>query len=156
MMKLSRVALVSAALFSLQASLPAMAGSYSDEMSKCLVRSTSPADRNGLVKWLFASAVLHPEIKTIANVSKEQRDTLNRSTARLLERLLTESCRTETQNAFRFEGPSTFEASFNVLGQVAGRELFTDPNVAQSMSGLLNYVDKSKLEGLFAAATMRR
>lgn len=155
-MKLTRAALAATALLALQAPAPALAGIYADEMAKCLVRSTSPADRNGLVKWLFASAVLHPEIKSIANVSKEQRDILNRSTARLFERLLTESCRAETQKAFKYEGPSTFEASFNVLGQVAGRELFTDPNVAQSMSGLLNYVDKSKLDALFAAATQKK
>lgn len=149
-MKFRDAALAAAMVCAFQA--PAMAGPYADDMAKCLVKSTSPTDRNDLVKWLFASAVMHPEIKPIASVSQEQRDSLNRTTARLFERLLTESCRAETQNAIKYEGPATFEASFNVLGQVAGRELFSDPNVAQSISGLMNYVDKSKLEAILVSA----
>jgi hypothetical protein len=151
-MKLSRAAMISAALLAIQASAPALAGPYADDMAKCLVKSTSPTDRSDLVKWLFASAVMHPEIRPIASVSQEQRDGLNRTTARLFERLLTESCRAETQNAIKYEGPATFEASFNVLGQVAGRELFSDPSVAQSISGLMHYVDKSKLEAILVSA----
>ncbi len=155
-MKSIHAVMVSAALLSILLSAPALAGPYSDEMAKCLVRSTSATDRNGLVKWLFASAVLHPEIKPIATVSDAQRDNLNRITARLFERLLTVSCRAETQNAVKYEGPTTLETSFQVLGQVAGRELFTDPNVATSMAGLMNYVDKSKLEALFLQATTKK
>ena len=35
---------------------PALAGPYSDDLTKCLVRSTTNADRNALVKWMFATA----------------------------------------------------------------------------------------------------
>jgi hypothetical protein len=132
-------------------SSPALAGPYADEMARCLVRSTSPADRNALVRWLFAAGAMHPEVMAIVSVSDAQRDELNRGMARLLERLLAESCRAETHDAAKYEGSGSFEAAFQVLGQVAGRELFSHPAVAGSMTEVTKYLDKHKLEGLAPA-----
>jgi hypothetical protein len=131
-------------------SLPALAGTYADEMGRCLVKSTSPADRTALVRWLFAAGAAHPEVVSIVSVSAAQREQLNRSIATLLERLLTESCRAQTLDAIKYEGRGAFEAAFQVLGQVAGRELFTHPAVASSMGEVDRYLDKKKLEGLVA------
>lgn len=130
----------------------ALAGPYSDDLAKCLVKSTSNVDRNALVKWMFAAAASHPEVRSIAAVSEAQLDALNQHTAKLFERLLTESCRTEAQQALRYEGQSTIEMSFGVLGQVAGRELFSDPQVTQSMAGIEHYIDKQKMEKLIDSA----
>ncbi len=66
----------------------------------------------------------------------------------LLMRLLTESCKKEAEKALEFEGDATMQASFQVLGQVAGRELFASPEVAEGMAGLEKYLDKDKLESL--------
>ena len=63
-------------------------------------------------------------------------------------RLLTDSCRTQTKEAIRYEGASTLESSFRLLGEVAGQELFSSPEVAEGMSGLENYVDEEKLNEL--------
>ena len=41
----------------------ALAGPYGEEMTKCLVRSISAADRTSLSKWLFATMALTPEIE---------------------------------------------------------------------------------------------
>jgi hypothetical protein len=130
----------------------ALAGLYADELAKCLVRATTDADKNALVKWIFASAALHPEVKSIAAVTDAQRDDLNKRMARMVERLVTESCKTQTSEALRYEGPSTLEAGFQVLGQVAARGLFADPAVAKSMSEFDKYLDKPKLERLFGAS----
>lgn len=127
----------------------AVAGPYADELAKCLVKSTTEADKNSLVKWMFAAAALHPAVKPIASVSDEQRDELNRGAARLFERLVAESCRAETQEALKNEGPSTVQAGFQVLGQVAARGLLSDPGVARGLADLGKYLDKKKMEGLF-------
>jgi hypothetical protein len=131
---------------------PAGAGVYSDELAKCLVKSTNEADRNFLVKWLFASAAVHPAVKSIASVSEVERTDLNRNAAKLFERLITESCKTQMQEAVKFEGPATLQSSFEVLGQVAGRGLFSDPDVAKSTSEFANYLDKQKIEKVFGPA----
>jgi hypothetical protein len=128
---------------------PAQAGPYADDLTKCLVRSTTGADKNALVKWMFATAALHPEVRSIASVSDAQREELNRSTARLFEKLLTESCGAEAREAVKYEGATTLEGSFNVLGQVAARALFTDPTVADGLMALGKHLSP-KLHEFFA------
>ena len=124
----------------------ASAGPYADDMAKCLVRSTTPSEKNALVKWIFAAAALHPEVKGISAVTEAQREELSKSTGKLVERLLGESCRAETQDALKYEGPQVFQSAFTVLGQVASVGLFTDPSVSGYMSDFLKYVDKAKVE----------
>ena len=136
-------------------STAANAGIYGDDMAKCLVRSTTTQDRSVLVKWIFAAAASNPEVKSMVSVTEHQRNKLNKSIAKLFERLLTDSCRKETQAAYKFEGKATISSSFNLLGQVAGRELFSDPNVTKSVSGLAQYIDQKKMSDLFASAQQK-
>ena len=63
-------------------------------------------------------------------------------------RLLTEACVEQAKKAIKYEGPATFAVSFQVLGQVAGSELFSSPEVSAAMTGLEKYTDKTKLEAL--------
>lgn len=124
------------------------AGPYTDDLSRCLVDSTSKRDRATLVKWMFSAASLHPAVKDIAKVSETQLNDANRQIANLFMKLLTESCRQETKKAVKYEGKSTIEHSFRILGQVAGQELFTSPEVAAGMSSLEEHLDEEKLKSL--------
>jgi hypothetical protein len=135
----------SLALFSSELALP---GIYTDDMARCLVNSTSVAERNGLVKWMFSSAALHPAVKSIASISEAQRQESDKYMAQFFQKLLFERCRTQTQQAVKYEGQLAFESSFTVLGQVAARELFSEPSVAKGMSNLNNYIDKQKMQTL--------
>jgi len=137
------------------ASLSAQAGIYGDDMAKCLVRSTTTQDRSALVKWIFAAAASNPEVKSMVRVTERQRNKLNKAIAKLFERLLTDSCRKETQAAYKYEGRATISTSFNLLGQVAGRELFSDPNVTKSVSGLSQYIDQKKMDDLFSSVKQK-
>jgi hypothetical protein len=128
----------------------AHAGPYSDEMAKCLVKSTSDGDKNALVKWMFAAAALHPAVQSIASVSDVERADLNKAMAKMVERLLTESCRAETVEALKNEGTSTIQTSFQVLGQAAAVRLFSDPVVAKSMGTFEQHLDRQKFEELLA------
>ena len=127
------------------------AGPYTDDLSKCLVESTSTRDRAALVKWIFSAASLHPAVRSIVSVSEEQLDEANKTAADLIMKLLTESCRQETQKALKYENEVALQASFRVLGQVAGQELFSSPEVAATMSGLDKYLDEEKLKSLIKA-----
>ncbi len=148
-MKYVKGAVISAAFaLILLASPAAFAGPYSDEMAKCLVTSTSEADKNFLVKWMFAAAALHPAVKSISSVTDAQRNELNVKTAKLFERLLTESCKKQVQTAIKYEGQSTIESAFQVLGQVAARGLFSDPAVNGFIAQLGNHIDKQKMESV--------
>lgn len=152
-MKWNQAAVISAAFsLVLMVSPSAFAGPYSDEMAKCLVTSTSEADKNFLVKWMFAAAALHPAVKSISSVTDAQRNELNVKTAKLFERLLTESCKKQVQTAIKYEGQSTIESAFQVLGQVAARGLFSDPAVNGFIAQLGNHIDKKKMESVIGPA----
>lgn len=135
-------------LSGLMLSQSAFAGLYADDLSKCLVASTTQQDRMALVRWLFSAASLHPAVKSIVTVSEKQLDESTKQTAQLFMRLLTVSCKPQAEKALQYEGPVTIELSFRVLGQVAGRELFTSPEVAVAMSKLQKYVDQKKIAAL--------
>ncbi len=129
-------------------SLTAHAGLYTDDLSRCLVEKTSKEDRASLVRWMFAAAAAHPAVAPIAKVSMEQQDGANKAVGELFTRLLTGSCKEKAKNAITYEGAAAIQMSFQVLGQVAGSELFQSPEVARVMAGLEKHVDKKKLDAL--------
>ena len=117
-------------LASLSASIYAVP--FSDEMSKCLVKSTSDADKSLLIQWVFAAMSAHPDVKALSNVSNEKGIEINKRTAGLLVSLLTERCKAETQQAVKYEGPGVLKTSFQVLGEVAMQGMMTNPDVVSS------------------------
>lgn len=127
---------------------PAHAGIYSDDLAKCLVASTSDADRSLLVRWIFSTSALHPEVASISAVTPAQREATNKGTGQLIERLLTATCRKQTREALKYEGPAAIQTSFQVLGQVAMRSLMENPEVAQGFQGMARYVDENKIREL--------
>ena len=126
--------------------LVANAGPFADDLGKCLVTSTSAEDRTALVRWIFVAAAKHPAVSSMVHVTQEQLDSANKTTAALLMKLLTQTCKTEAQKAIQNEGPQTIQLSFSVLGQVAGRELFASPQVAGATAGLAKYIDGNALQ----------
>lgn len=146
----SALAAATVATAGLLTAATAVAGPYGDEMAKCLVNSTTAADRTTFIKWMFAAMALHPDVRAMALVSDQQRDEANKTTAALFVKMVTETCRDQAQKAIRYEGAETLSTAFQVFGQVAGRELFTNPNVADGLKGLVKYLDEAKLKELAA------
>jgi len=128
----------------------ANAGPFTDEMSKCLVRSTSEADKTLLIKWIFAAMATHPDVESLSSVTPEMGEQLNKETGKLVMRLLTRSCKTETRQAVEFEGEDTFKASFGVLGQVAMQGLMANGEVSNYFSGFEKHLDAKELQRAFA------
>lgn len=135
-------------LMALGAASPAMAGPYGDDLSKCLVDSTTAEDRVALVRWMFSAVSVHPAVESMATVAPDELEKSSAAVGALFMRLLTESCLEESKTAIKYEGPATLQLSFNVLGQVAGTEMFSNPEVATATAALEKYVDKDKLEHL--------
>lgn len=142
-------------VFMCSASEGVFAGPYADDMAKCLVNSTSPEDRTLLVKWIFSAISLHPDLASMSSISTQRRDELTKGAGALFQRLLLESCRSETQAAFQNEGPQTLQYGFQILGQVAVRGLMTDPHVLEGMKGLGKSMDEKKLKALLAPDTTK-
>ena len=129
-------------------SMPAVAGPYGDDMAKCLVKATTLEDRTVFIRWLFSAMALHPDVESMATITTQQREDLSKRTGALIQRLLTESCRAETQQAIRYEGLATIQYAFQIFGQAAAGDLFSNPRVASGMKDLAKYVDQEKIKNL--------
>ena len=131
--------------------MPAHAGLYADDLSRCLVDKTTVADKSALVRWVVATTTLHPAVQSLATVSEEERTRANRDTGRLFDRLLTESCREQTRLAMKYEGAGALQSGFQTLGQVAMAELFADPSVVKGLGELDKQIDAQKLKQVLEA-----
>jgi len=145
---MKRSILAAAAVALLCTSRLAAAGPFADDMAKCLVNSTSAQDRTVLVRWIFSVITLHPDLSAMSSVTAKQREDLSKSAGALFQRLLVESCRSQTQAALQNEGQQTIQYAFQVLGQVASTGLFSDPHVAEGTKQLAKYLDEEKLKAL--------
>lgn len=143
-LKIKKIMLVAALLIS----GTAHAGAYSDSLSMCLVGKSTMDDHVVLVRWMFVAMSRHPAVATLATLTDAQVDKANQQMAELFTRLMTETCRDQAKLALKNEGSLAVQQSFEKLGQQAGAELFINPNVAKSMSGITKYLDTKKLDAL--------
>lgn len=124
----------------------AVAGPYTDDLSKCIVESTTEAERLEFVKWMFSAIAQHPAAKSFSQITEQQQIEFDRNAAELFMKLLTETCRDKAKNAIQFEGQIAIQQSFNVLGQVAAQELMRDPDVVAAVSNMAKFMDEKKLQ----------
>jgi hypothetical protein len=129
----------------------AHAGAFADTLSVCLVKKTSEADKQALVRWIFVALSRHPAVKDLSSVSKEQADKLSHDVATLYQDLLLVRCKDETQDALKNEGTSAIEAGFNTLGQTAARGLMSHEQVAGYMGEMEKQLDLSALDAVAPA-----
>jgi hypothetical protein len=127
---------------------PAVAGIYTDDLSRCLVESTSKADQATLVQWVVVAILQHPAVATLGKTTDLDIDKANAAAGDLFMRLLTDACLEKSKKAIKYEGQAAIQAAFSVLGQVAMQDLFTDERVKKVMAGLKEHVDAKKLAAL--------
>ena len=127
------------------ASTSLFAGPYSDALGKALVASSTPAEKLALVRWMFTSMSLHPGVKDLVSITPAQRTEANKAVAQMFTRLLTESCVVEAREAVKYEGPAAISGSFQLFGQVAAREIFSNAEVTAGLGDLDKYIDSKKI-----------
>lgn len=129
----------------------AIAGPFADDMAKCLVNSTSAADRADLIRWMFSAMALNPDLSSMAAVTDKERNELTTKASALFSRLMFDSCKSQVQQAVHNEGPQTIAYAFQILGEVAMRGIMADPHVSQSLQALGKSMDQKKLKSLMAS-----
>lgn len=123
----------------------AMAGPTVDQLSNCLVKSTTAADKTTVLQWTFVALSAHPELKKFSNVNEEQRTQLDKNLAQVLQRILVDQCASQTKAVIAAEGVQAVGDSFQELGQITGEEILENPEVKSQLKGVLRYVDLNKL-----------
>jgi len=141
-MKLSKAALL---LTLSLASFSAFAGPAADNLGTCMTDNTTGKERKEMARWIFVAMSAHPELKDISNVTPEVRDGASKNMAKLVTRLVTETCVTQARAAGA-EGSNALVSAFGALGKVAMQELMSDPGVNGATQDFLRFVDKQKFE----------
>jgi len=92
---LSRSVLMAAAV--LGTTQIAMAGPTVDQLSDCLVKATTAADKTTVLQWTFSALAAHPDLKAFSNVTPEQKTQLDQKLAQVLQRVIVEQCSTQPE-----------------------------------------------------------
>lgn len=140
-----RLLAILAATLALASPPGAHAGPSADELGRCMLRSTSKEDRALVVRWVFTTAALHPNVESLARVSAAQRQAASKSMAGLVEQLALQTCKAEFAQAVRAEGPGAIENSLQLVGRVAAQELFAEPRVMAGAMEVTRYLDQRKI-----------
>ncbi|WP_347456226.1 hypothetical protein ABEF89_04130 [Acinetobacter thermotolerans] len=141
--KIVRSALMATALFgTVQLT---NAGPTVDQLSSCLEKSTTAVDKTTVMQWTFVALAAHPDLKAFSNVSAQQKETLDKNLAAVLQRILVEQCSAQTKAVIQAEGLEAVGNSFQALGRSTGEEILKNPEVNNQLKGVLRYVDMSKL-----------
>lgn len=123
----------------------AVAGQAVDQLSECLVKSTTAADKTTVLQWTFTALAQHPELKAFSQVSEAQKTQLDQKIAQTLQRILTEQCSAQAQAVIKSEGLQAVGDSFQELGSITGEEILKTPEIKQQLNGVLKYIDLNKL-----------
>ncbi|CAB1210061.1 hypothetical protein [Acinetobacter bouvetii] len=123
----------------------AVAGPTVDQLSNCLVKSTTAADKTAVLQWTFAALSAHPDLKKFSNVNDEQKTQLDKNLATVLQRILVEQCSAQTKAVIQAEGMQAVGDSFQELGSITGEEILKTPEVKDQLKGVVHYVDLNKL-----------
>lgn len=125
-----------------------IAGPFGDDMSRCLVLATNSRDNSLLGRWLVRVYGEHSDSKDLTNLSSYDKELIDRDVARLFTRLLSQDCKAETKKALKFEGDAVMFNAFQVLGEVAGKELIENKDVSKAINKFTEYIEYEKLEYL--------
>jgi len=120
-----------------------------DQLSNCLMKSTTPTDKTVVLQWTFVALGNHPDLKAFSNVTATQKEALDKNLATVLQRILVEQCSAQTKAVIQTEGLQAVGDSFQELGSITGEEILKTPEIKQQLNGVLKYVDLNKLVTTF-------
>ena len=127
----------------------ASAGPTVDQLSECLVKSTTATDKTAVLQWTFVALASHPDLKSFSNVTEAQKTQLDQNLATVLQRILVEQCAMQTKAVIKAEGIQAVGNSFQELGRISGEEILKNPEVRAQLKGVIRYVDLNKLVTTF-------
>lgn len=123
----------------------ALAGPTVDQLSDCLVKSTTATDKTTVLQWTFAALSVHPDLKAYSHITAEQRTQLDQKLAQILQRILVEQCSVQAKAVIQTDGLQAVGDSFQELGSITGEEILKNPEVKQQLKGVVRYIDLNKL-----------
>jgi hypothetical protein len=134
------------ALLLAAAATPALAGPATDTFRRCLAEHASAADRKQLARWMWLSMGEHAEAKAVAPLQPELRARADAAIGQLVTRLMADDCAAEMRSAVGMDGAVAIRSASSALGQLALRELLSDPAVQKSIEAFTESMDDKRLD----------
>lgn len=116
-----------------------------DQLSDCLIKSTTAADKTVVLQWTFVALSAHPDLKALVTENAVQKNQLDKNLAQVLQRIMVEQCSAQTLAVIQSQGVQAVGESFQELGQMTGQEILKTPEIKQQLKGVLNHIELNKL-----------
>ncbi len=120
-----------------------------ENLERCLLQSATQEDKNVLARYIYAGMSKHPLVKNLSDISPDELDNINKDTAQVLETLLIEKCKNETKTVFESKNEEALVQAMEKLGESAGLELVSHPDVENSFTDIDKYFDYNKWVDMF-------
>jgi hypothetical protein len=126
-----------------------IAASPTEAFGGCLIDNLNGKERKKLAKWIFFAIAVHPEIKSYSKVTSNDITDSDKYIGGLITRLLADNCPNEMKAASKVDSQA-IEKAFELVGQVAMRELMTNQAVTTTITSYVNYTDQEKINKILS------
>jgi hypothetical protein len=125
-----------------------------DPFGDCLRAHSSRADRDILVRWVFAAVAQSAAVRDMVRMDEGRRVQASQQAGQLITRLVTRDCRAQAMDRMKRD-PGALQNSFTALGRVALMDLAQDPNVVGTLAGVLQYTDMGSITMMLMEGGLR-
>ncbi|MBD3773252.1 MAG: hypothetical protein IE921_06700 [Rhodobacteraceae bacterium] len=114
-------------------------------LGQCILDKTTGGDRILVARWMAASLAMAPQMDGLIAVDAKAKQATDREMGGLFTRIFTVDCRPQAAKLLKAGDRQGVESAGGKLGQMAMRELMSDPRAMAALMAYMNYVDSSKI-----------
>ena len=110
------------------------------ELGQCLVGQTTGNDRLLMARWIGISLSSSPQLADSVTVDADEKLSVDKGMAALYVRLLTRDCVEQVGPLVVAGDQRAIETGFGMLGEIAMRELMSNPQAQAAMMGFTSHI----------------
>lgn len=117
---------------------------YDDNLTRCVVESTTAKENQTLVQWMYMALSASPDIHQFSKLSTMDEKQINQNVALLFQSLLKDRCHKELELVTKYSDESGLDQAFRTLGQTAMLGIMKQPEVTNKIGEFLQYMKTDK------------
>lgn len=117
-------------------------------LGQCFVSKSTGEDRIAVAGWMLAAMASAPKMADVARVDAARKVELDKGMAAVFTRLITVDCARESRPLFLAKSKAGFETAGGALGEIAMKELLSDPKAAQGLADYVKYLNENDFAGV--------
>ncbi|UYY76515.1 hypothetical protein [Sphingomonas sp. R1] len=125
-----------------------------DPFGECLRTHSSRADRDVLIRWVYAAVSQSAAVRDMVRLDENRRVQASQQAGQLITRLVTRDCREQAMDRIKRD-PGAIQNSFTALGRAALMDLAQDPAVVGTLAGVLQYTDMGSITMMLMEGGLR-